>query len=102
MAYTTTAPGIPAFSSSTTAPSSAAETSATETSAAEVRLRAALEHARRLTIMHGNSGIEVALAWETVEELQTARSRKQSPRPFAFADYCAANPDALECRIYEI
>ncbi|MEM8809586.1 MAG: Calvin cycle protein CP12 [Cyanobacteria bacterium P01_G01_bin.38] len=90
MAYTTTVPSTPAFSSPTL-PSSVSET----------RLRAALEHARRLTAMHGNNSIEVAIAWETVEELQTAKARRQPPRPSAFANYCAANPDALECRIYE-
>lgn len=89
MTYTTTAP--------ITAPS------ASTTPAFETRLNAALEHARRLTEMEGTSSINVAIAWETVEELQTAtRSiRKQVPSQSAFARYCAANPEAPECRIYE-
>ncbi len=71
-------------------------------STSENRLKAALEHARRLTQMRGCQSIDVAIAWETVEELQTAQSRQpvltcQS----AFDRYCAENPNALECRSYD-
>jgi len=71
-------------------------------SPAENRLKAALEHARRLTTMYGCQRIEVAIAWETVEELQKA----QSAQPFlscqsAFDRYCTETPHALECRIYD-
>lgn len=71
------------------------------TSTFETRLNAALEHARRLTEMSGTSSIDRAIAWETVEELQTARARTQAAPQSAFERYCAANPDAPECRIYE-
>lgn len=90
MAYTTIAP-TPAASVSTTRSKPSCETS----------LEAALEHARRLTEMSGTRNIDRAIAWETVEELQTARARKQASSQSAFARYCAANPSALECRIYD-
>ncbi|MEM6714834.1 MAG: Calvin cycle protein CP12 [Cyanobacteria bacterium P01_C01_bin.147] len=67
----------------------------------ETRLQAALEHARRLTEMRGTADIEVAIAWETVEELQVALHRRRQTTPTAFEAYCATNPDAPECRVYE-
>ncbi len=71
-------------------------------STAENRLKAALEHARRLTEMYGCQRIEVAIAWETVEELQTARSYQPAPScQSAFDRYCTDTPHALECRIYD-
>ena len=69
---------------------------------AENRLKAALEHARRLTQMHGHENVDVAIAWETVEELRTAQTRQpvyscQS----AFDRYCVEMPYARECRDYD-
>ncbi len=64
-------------------------------------LKAALEHARRLTAMYGTDNIEVALAWETVDELETASANQKAKEPNTFESYCAAYPDAPECRIYE-
>jgi hypothetical protein len=51
--------------------------------------------------MRGTADIEVAIAWETVEELQVAWYRRQQNSPTGFEQYCVANPDAPECRIYE-
>jgi hypothetical protein len=65
----------------------------------ENALQAALEHARRLTEMYGTDNVEVAIAWETVDELETAKSRQKPVS--AFDRYCAAYPDAPECRVYE-
>lgn len=64
-------------------------------------LKAALEHARRLTDMYGTDNVEVAIAWETVDELETAKARQKSKQPTTFERYCAAYPDAPECRVYE-
>lgn len=70
-------------------------------STAKNRLKAAVEHARRLTEMYGCQHVEVAIAWETVEELQTIQSAQPaSSCQSAFDRYCADNPHALECRIY--
>ncbi|WOD38984.1 Calvin cycle protein CP12 [Nodosilinea sp. E11] len=66
----------------------------------ESQLRVALEHARRLTALYGTDTVDVAIAWETVEELSTAH-RRQVTQPTAFERYCKAHPDAPECRIYE-
>mgnify|MGYP006278873941 FL=1 len=87
-----------------TAPITSPSTTATPQSTFETRLSAALEHARRLTEMTGGVGPDVAIAWETVEELQTAQARKaalETETASAFEHYCAANPGALECRIYD-
>ena len=71
----------------------------------ENRLQAALEHARRLTQMHDYQSVEVAIAWETVEELRTARrERLMLSVPScqaAFERYCLENPHARECRSYD-
>ncbi|WP_346293177.1 Calvin cycle protein CP12 [Sphaerothrix gracilis] len=67
----------------------------------ETRLQAALEHARRLSAMNESSQLDIAIAWETVEELTAAQRRQQASRPSAFERYCAENPDAPEARIYD-
>ena len=71
----------------------------------ENRLQAALEHARRLTQMRGCQGVNVAIAWETVEELRTARRERVMPSvpscQMAFERYCLENPNARECRSYD-
>lgn len=65
----------------------------------EARLQVALEHARRLTAMYEPGAIEVAIAWDTVEELWTAQRRQRAQTPFE--RYCSIYPDAPECRVYE-
>jgi hypothetical protein len=67
----------------------------------ETSLLAALEHARRLTQMYGIEAREVVIAWDTVEELVTARVRQQE-NSSAFERYCTLYPDAPECRIYDV
>jgi hypothetical protein len=66
------------------------------------RFQAALEHARRLTNMYEKGRIEIALAWETVEELEKAQRHSHTPRLTNFELYCLAHPDAPECRIYDL
>ncbi len=85
----------------TTAPITASSAHTPIKSTLETTFQAALEHARRLTAMHGSSNIDVAIAWGTVEELLTAKTIKHVPVETAFARYCAANPDAPESRIYD-
>ncbi|MGB7087316.1 MAG: CP12 domain-containing protein [Phormidesmis sp.] len=71
-------------------------------STAETRLKAALEHARRLTQMYGYQNVEVAIAWETVEEMRAAQLRQPlATCQSAFDRYCTDNPHALECRDYD-
>ncbi|MEY3299644.1 MAG: hypothetical protein RLZZ597_2904 [Cyanobacteriota bacterium] len=66
----------------------------------EARLHVALEHARRLTAMYGVEAREVALAWDTVEDLWTAQRRQRTQTPFE--RYCEAYPDAPAARMYEV
>ena len=71
----------------------------------ETSFQAALEHARRLTQMYGTGTPEVAVAWDTVEELISAIAAKyqqQETPTSAFAKYCALNPEAPECRLYDV
>jgi hypothetical protein len=77
-------------------------TARTRQASLETRLQAAFEHARRLTTMYGAGSVEVAIAWETVEELRDAQLGQQTAAPSTFDLYCAANPDAPECRAYDV
>jgi hypothetical protein len=78
-----------------------AKVSVAAKSSLDIAIQAALEHARRLTEMYGTDNVEVALAWETVEELETAKANPKNRQLSAFERYCAAHPDAPECRVYE-
>ncbi|MEM1242565.1 MAG: CP12 domain-containing protein [Cyanobacteria bacterium P01_H01_bin.26] len=47
--------------------------------------------------------MDAAIAWETVEELQTAQARQRRVTPAAaFVRYCAENPHARESRLYDV
>ena len=96
MVYITTAP----TSAVSTAPAPVSEVSIQARPSLQTRLEAALEHARRLTAMYGSNTMEVAIAWETVDELRKADREQRQPHLSAFARYCAANPEAPEARIY--
>jgi hypothetical protein len=67
------------------------------------RLKAALEHARRITEIYGLGNLDAVLAWETVEELQQADKPqiKNTPQN-SFSHYCLENPGAPEARIYDV
>lgn len=65
-------------------------------------LQIALEHARRLSEMYGTDNIQVALAWETVEELLSAKAHQRETVETSFERYCRLNPDAPECRVYDL
>ncbi len=69
----------------------------------EDRIEAAREDAREVCAAHGKTSPECAAAWDVVEELQAAASHKRQEKATtnSLQDYCAANPDAPECRIYE-
>lgn len=72
----------------------------------DANLGAALEHARRLTALYGIGATEVAVAWDVFEELLTAKARQTEATAFSpasgFAGYCFLNPEAPECRIYDL
>ncbi|HEY9880156.1 MAG TPA: Calvin cycle protein CP12 [Leptolyngbyaceae cyanobacterium] len=68
----------------------------------ENELRAALEHARRLTGLYSTGTPEVAVAWDVVEELLAAKARRREKAPSSFESYCSLNPNAPECRVYDV
>lgn len=52
----------------------------------------------------GAGSAECAAAWDVVEELQAEASHqkdKEKPPKTSFEQYCDANPDADECRVYD-
>ncbi len=69
----------------------------------EDRIEAAREDARSICAEKGATSPECAAAWDAVEELQAAAAhrRQEKKESNSLKDYCAENPDALECRIYE-
>jgi hypothetical protein len=90
----------------TTQPSTTAQPTHQACSTLGATLAAAVEHARRLTTMYGPHHTEVAIAWEAVDELEKASRQTQAVRPVQqptnFATYCSLNPNAPECRIYDV
>lgn len=45
---------------------------------------------------------ECATAWDAVEEVQAEISHRRSDVKTAFNAYCDENPDAAECRVYDV
>lgn len=63
-----------------------------------------LAEARAVCEVKGDGSAECAAAWDAVEELQAEAShqkQKAEPAKTSFQQYCEANPDADECRIYD-
>ena len=69
----------------------------------EDRLDVAREEARAICAAKGATSPECAAAWDEVEELQAAAAdkRQEKKATSSLEAYCAENPDAQECRIYE-
>ncbi len=61
------------------------------------------EAARAVCDVSGADSGACAAAWDAVEELQAEAShqRQKTKKKNAFEQYCDANPDADECRLYE-
>ncbi|GAA6624310.1 Calvin cycle protein CP12 [Scytonema sp. NUACC26] len=61
-----------------------------------------VEQARATCDTTGSSSAECAAAWDAVEELQAEAShQRQAKRKTSLEQYCDANPEADECRVYE-
>ncbi|MEB3191704.1 MAG: Calvin cycle protein CP12 [Snowella sp.] len=62
-----------------------------------------LKHAREVCSADGSNAAECATAWDIVEELkaEAAHQRVSHPKQNSLEKYCADNPDAVECRLYE-
>ena len=69
----------------------------------EDRIDVARDEARAICKEKGATSSECAAAWDEVEELQAAAAdkRKEEKTTSSLEAYCAENPDAQECRIYE-
>ncbi|WP_071455833.1 Calvin cycle protein CP12 [Gloeomargarita lithophora] len=59
--------------------------------------------ARAVCDLKGDGSAECAVAWDTVEELQAeAAHQRETEKPkSSLEQYCDANPDAAECRVYD-
>lgn len=69
----------------------------------EDEIEVAREDARTICAAKGETSPECAAAWDVVEELQAEAAHQQVKKQGqdSLQVYCEANPDALECRIYE-
>ena len=75
----------------------------------EDRIDAAKEDARSICAEKGATSPQCAAAWDEVEELQaaaadlrrTGKGKTEKDVSSSFENYCAENPNAVECRIYE-
>jgi hypothetical protein len=61
------------------------------------------EQARAACEVSGTNSQECAAAWDAVEELQAEAShqRQKGSQKNSLEQYCDANPDADECRVYD-
>ncbi|MTJ16978.1 Calvin cycle protein CP12 [Dolichospermum sp. UHCC 0299] len=66
------------------------------------KIQEELEQARTVCDISGSNSAECAAAWDAVEELQAEASLQRQIKPKnALEQYCDANPEADECRLYE-
>lgn len=71
--------------------------------ALEQAIQDAIAQARAACDTQGDRSADCAVAWDIVEELQAERSHRQvQPSQTSLDRYCDANPDAAECRIYDV
>lgn len=62
------------------------------------------DEARTVCEVSGETSAECAAAWDAVEELQAEAAhqrQKEAPPKTSFQQYCDANPEADECRVYD-
>jgi uncharacterized protein YgiB involved in biofilm formation len=61
-----------------------------------------VKQARETCETSGTDSQECAVAWETVEELQSELSHQKQEKPKNSLEiYCDDNPEADECRLYD-
>jgi hypothetical protein len=63
-----------------------------------------IANAREICSVDGADPGACAAAWDAVEELQAEASHQRervTQTKSSLENYCADNPDAVECRIYE-
>jgi CP12 domain len=64
------------------------------------KIKEELQVARDACEANGTNSVECAVAWDTVEELQSEASHQKKGKN-SLEKFCDDNPDAAECRIYE-
>lgn len=74
----------------------------TTTTTLEQELQGVIEQARAACSLNGDYSGECAAAWDAVEEIQAAISHRKVARKTSLEVYCDENPDASECRIYDV
>ncbi|MDA0674151.1 MAG: Calvin cycle protein CP12 [Cyanobacteria bacterium] len=67
------------------------------------KIQQEVKSAREACDVSGATSGECAAAWDAVEELQAeaAHQRTQQKPQNSLDKYCADNPEAAECRVYE-
>jgi hypothetical protein len=67
-------------------------------------LQRAIENARATCSSQGSTSAACAVSWDIVEELQAAiaHQRVKQSTHSSLIDYCTNNPDAVECRLYDV
>lgn len=61
-----------------------------------------MKKAEEATQKFGKDSKEAALAWDVVEELEAEASHiKANGKPDPLEEFCADEPEADECRVYE-
>ncbi|WP_414621274.1 Calvin cycle protein CP12 [Calothrix sp. CCY 0018] len=70
----------------------------------ETAILEAVAEARSTCEVNGSDSNDCAVAWDIVEELQAEKSHQKQAAKIknSLDDYCASNPNALECRVYDI
>ncbi|MBD2057264.1 Calvin cycle protein CP12 [Oculatella sp. FACHB-28] len=67
----------------------------------EGAIQAAIAEARATCDLKGATSGDCAVAWDIVEELQAECSHRKAKKN-SLERYCDENPDAVECRVYDI
>jgi tetrahydrodipicolinate N-succinyltransferase len=67
------------------------------------KIQEELANARAVCSTEGADSQDCAAAYDALEELQAeaAHKRQTNPEKSYFEQYCDANPEAAECRVYE-
>lgn len=75
---------------------------ATESITIEQRLNDLVDYAHTTCSTNGAISEDCAAAWDAVEEVQAEISHRRATVKTPLVLYCDDNPDAPECRIYDV
>ncbi|BAZ04666.1 Calvin cycle protein CP12 [Calothrix sp. NIES-3974] len=72
--------------------------------ALEAAILAAVNEARNTCKINGDASSSCAVAWDIVEELHAEKAHRQQNQKLKnnFEIYCDENPEADECRVYDV